>query len=274
MEEEVKKTDEIKPDVPAENAAVEGAVAEPQPPKGRAAALARYKERFPDSGDDVDDDTLYDDALGGITESEGKYKELADSNSRLADMAAKDQKLMAVLSLISGDKKVSLPYAMARIYGKDWMSLEGEALDDFENGYQEYLAEIASSKEALDASSKNIEEYQGRLDEFGKSNGLSSDDLDKLGSVIEKDAIDILHGIISPEFIDFKWKGMNYDKDVQEAADAGVVEGKGANITAKMKELKDVPAAGGGAQAFPTKNTGTGNPKHKKSIWEDIKEVE
>ena len=59
-----------------------------------------------------------------------------------------------------------------------------------------------------------------------------------------------LMGIIPMEFIDLVWKGMNYEKDVQEAADTGFVEGKNEKIDTyrmKRKTANKMPDFGNGS---------------------------
>ena len=242
MEEEVKVIET------PEGVAEEGVV---ETPRGRAAMLAAYKGANADAGDEVDDDDLFDFASGRAADAEGRFDELAGSNSRLAELAANDPKFAALLSSIASEGGGSFPYNTAKIYGKDFLSMEGEALDDFEKGYQENLAKIAEDNAALEAANRNIEEYQGNLEAFGKDNGLSEDELSGLNETIYRFVMDALNGVIPPEFIEYTWKGMNYDADVQEAADAGVVEGKNGNIRAEMKKIAEVAPVGGGVTASP-----------------------
>ncbi len=265
MEEDIKKEEQtVSPD------AVEGAVVET--PKGRAAILAKYKESNPESGDDIEDDALYDYAMGRLSESDEKYNSLAGANTRLAELTGADPKLAGVLSMIAGDDAKSLPYAIAKTYGKDFLSLEGDALEDFEKGYQENLKEVSQSKEAIEKANENIEQYQATLSEFGKENELKEEDVEKLNEAIYNDAINMLNGIIPKEFIEYKWKGLNYDKDVETAAESGMIEGKNEVIEAKMKSMKEVAPAGGGSTS--QKKVGSSIPKRKRgSFYDNIKEV-
>ena len=249
-----------------EGVAEEGVV---ETPRGRAAMLAAYREANADAGDEVDDDDLFDFASGRAADAEGRFDELAGSNSRLAELAANDPKFAALLSAVASKDGGSLPYNVAKIYGKDFLSMEGEALDDFEKGYQENLAKIAEDSSALEAANRNIEEYQGNLDAFGKDNGLSEDELSGLNEVVFKFVMDALNGIIPVEFIEYMWKGMNYDADVQEAADAGVVEGKNGNIRAEMKKVAEIAPAGGGITASEK----AVKPKSRASFYDAIEDV-
>jgi hypothetical protein len=56
-------------------------------------------------------------------------------NARMTKRVAKDPHLAAILSMIANGK--SIPYAIAKVYGKEEFSLEGEDLEEYETGYQE-----------------------------------------------------------------------------------------------------------------------------------------
>jgi hypothetical protein len=240
--------------------------------KGRAAALEAYRGANPDAGDVVDDDVLYDHVLTERSAADERYNSLAGANSRLAELTAGDPKLAGVLSMLAGDSPKSLPYAVAKTYGKDFLSLEGDALDDFEKGYQEHLKELTENRAAVEAANKNIEAYQGTLAKFAEDNGLSGEETEALHKAVYEDAINLLQGVIPVEFIDYKWKGMNYDRDVQAAADAGVTEGKNKTIEARMKQVAEVAPAGGGSAAAAGVQKRPA-PKKKGSFFDAFKEI-
>lgn len=240
-------------------------------PRGRAAMMAAYKAMNEGAGDDVSDDDLYDWSLGRSSDLEGKWNDLAGANKRLAELTAADPRLAAVLTMISGEDPKSLPYAVARVYGKDFLSLEGEELDDFEKGYREQLAELSESKRAMDAANANIDEYRKNLDQYAKENGLNEEEVSGLDTAIYTDVINMLNGIIPTDFIDRKWKGMNYERDVQDAADAGVAEGSNRKIEARMRQLAETPPEGGVSPSASRKNVPV-RPKDG-SFWDKVTDV-
>lgn len=253
-----------KPEIEISETKIEAPVADQTPPlKGRAAMMARFKEANKYYEGDPDDDSMFDYAISGMDDMNNKYNSLAGANTRLAEMAASDPKMAALLSMMSGEDKKSMPYAIARIYGKDLMSLEGDDLEEFEKGYQENLAELAASKSAIEQSNKNIEEYKKNLETFAKEEGLTEDQIEKLDEAIYDDAINILHGIIPVEFIKHKWQGMNYEQDVKDAAEIGAIEERGKRFEVKAKELNTAPVGGAAAPKI-------GAPKKsgKKSFWD------
>ncbi len=243
------------------------------PLRGRAAALARWKEGNPDATEDPDDDSLFDHMQASRDKLQGDYDKLSGANGRLAELAARDPRLAAVLSLIAGEDGKSFPYAFARVYGKDMLDMDEEALEEFEKGYQENLDDLAKSNQKLEAARKNIEGYKQNLAEFGRLHNLTEGQLDELNAAIYADAENFLTGVIPTEYIEYRWKGMNYDKDVQDAADTGVVEGKNQAISEKMAKVEEPPPI---PDMGDTTNAGrkpTAPPaRSKKSFFDGMKE--
>jgi hypothetical protein len=241
-----------------------------QPPKGRAAMLARYRAANPDSGDEIDEEILWDHADKEISGLEGRYNDLNGANKRLAKLVQKDPRLAAVLSMIAGDEPKSLPYAISRVYGKDF--LNGD-IEDFEAGYQENLKQFAESEKLQAEAEKNIRESVINIDKYASKNGLSDEQQKELCTGILNFAENLLMGKIPDALIDLVYKGLNYDKDVQDAADTGFVEGKNEKVSAAMKAKTDpsVPpllgtgANAGGKPAEPS--------KRKRSFFDGLKET-
>jgi hypothetical protein len=242
-----------------------------QPLKGRAAMLARYRGHNPESGDEIDDEALWEYAHAGHSELEGKYNQLNGANKRLSELVLNDPKLAAVLSMIAGDNPKSFPYAVGSVYGKDF--LDGD-LEEFEAGYQENLKQLAESKKLQAEAEKNIGGSIRNIKKYSSENGLSEEHQTGLYAGIMGFAENLLMGKIPDELIDLVYKGLNYDKDVQEAADTGFVEGKNEKVSATMKTKTDpsIPpslgteANGGGDKPLPAKKRG--------SFFDAIKEVE
>jgi len=239
-------------------------------PKGRDALLEAYRTSNPENPE-PDDSSLFDFAHKRHSDLQGKYNELNDANSRLAELVTKDPKLGAVLSMISGDKPKSFPYAIVSVYGKEPFDLEGDDLEEFEKGYQESLLQLANSKKDQESAMKNIEEYNKTLIEYGKENSLTDSQIEEVHTGIMQLADNILMGMIPKELIDMVYKGLNYEKDVQEAADTGFVEGKNTVVETKLRKKTQENAIPDFSNA-----TGTGKvkriPVKKGSFYDEFKE--
>jgi hypothetical protein len=240
---------------------------EEQKIRGRDAFLNKMKEKNPDYAP-ADDDALLDDIHGDVSEKEEMLGKYTQANQKLADLVAKDPQLGAVLSMLVGENPVSLPYAVAKVYGKEVFEMEGEDLENFESGYKEKLASQAESDAEYEEQQKNIEQYKSDLEAYCNEQGYDEVRKQELHDSIVKMADDCLMGRISKEVIERQDKGINYDKDVQEAADTGYVEGKNERIDMKKKTVQSVPDLNN------TTNAGTvrpAQPAKRGSFFDEIK---
>ena len=241
---------------------------EQQKIRGRDAFLNRMKEKNPEY-EPTDDDSFLDDIEGMYSEKSetlGKYEK---SNQRLAELVASDPQLGAVLSMLVGENPKSLPYAVAKVYGKDVFNLEGEDLEEFETGYQENLKSQAESQAEYEEQQANVAQYKKDLEEYCKSQGYDDAKKGELHDNIMAMANDILMGKIPMEVIERQDKGMSYDQDVQEAADTGYVEGKNERIDMKKKTVGSMPDLNNITAAGPARPVRP--PRSKGSFFDEIK---
>jgi hypothetical protein len=247
---------------------VEGvAPASPVELKGRAKQLAAYrKERELGEDVDVEDDELYDYLDGKHGELDGKYRELSGANRRFAELTASNPKFAAFIEMITNEKPKSIEYALVRIFGKDVLENGGE---DLEKGNEEYLADQAHSKELENKSNENLTKSEQRINNYVESNGLDENQQAELNDALVNNAVGILTGEFTEEYIDFVWKGLNYDRDVQDAADAGLVEGKNKTVKAEVKSLKDKSRM----NQAPVKN-GVKTPAKEEKFWDQFTPVQ
>lgn len=222
-------------------------------PKGRAGVLAKYQKTNPDAEGDPSEEDLWNFAGKGYDDVKSKYNEMNGANVKLAELVSQNPQLGAFLSELVGKESKSVPYALGKVFGKDWMDADPE---EFEKGYQENLARLAESTSEQEQAAKNIQEYKANLEKFKADNELDDTQLTELNEAIYGDAENFLMGIIPVEYIEYKWKGLNYDKDIQEAADTGFVEGKNEVVSAKMQQkTADSP--------IPDMSDGTGAGREK-----------
>jgi hypothetical protein len=218
-------------------------------PGGRAALLEAYRNLNPDLTEEPDDSSLFDFAHNRYAELEGKHGKLTEANQRFAEMVSKDPRLAAVMAELAGEEPKSLPYAVASIYGKE--PFEGEDLEEYERGHQEYLKRHAESEQERQKAVENLKQYEATLKKYGADNGLADDQLAAVHDGVMQLADGILTGMIDVPLIDMVYKGLHYEQDVQEAADTGFNEGRNDRIDARLKsptvaapDLRDGSGAG------------------------------
>jgi hypothetical protein len=217
-----------------------------EPKKGREAFMEMYRAGNPEAGD-IGDEALFEYAHGRHAENEkrygdleGKYNKHVEANENLAKTILKDPKAAEFMQLVGEGK--SFPYAQGRSFGKEGYGLEGEALDEFEKGYQDNLAALAESDKLLQEAQANTNQSLERLEKFGKENKLSEEQRAGLQDALMQFSENVLMGVLSDELIDMVYKGLNYDKDIEDAAHTGKVEGANEEIGKKLLKKKDLGA--------------------------------
>ena len=234
-------------------------VAEGQPLKGRAAWMERYKAANPDAGEEIDDEDLFEHANSSYSDLDGRHGQMTGANSRLAELVAEDPRFGAALSMVAGENRKSLPYAMGSVFGKDW--IEGD-LEEFESGYQEHLAQLAESRKLQEEAQGNIAASVEHISKYIADNQLSDEDAARLNENLVVFAENLLMGIVPPTLIELIHKGQNYEQDVQDAIETGAVEGKNERIEPELKKAvkEDVVdmggASGSGAKRRVAKKSG------------------
>lgn len=243
---------------------------EEETPRGRAAAMQRWREANEDFEGDPEDDDLYDYALGQADEWKGKYDGQNEVNTALAERIAQDPKIGALIAGIMEDKNPA--YVLAKLYGNDFLE-DDEALEAMQEGYAEYLEGVNQTKAQGEEAQENFLESMKRVDAYAETNGIGEEQIEELRMNLVQAADDMLNGVFSDSFIQTVAKGLSHDADVQEAADTGFVEGKNEKVEMKYGrgDGDDMPSMGNASNS-PRK------PKlkeeRKNSFFDEMKPVE
>lgn len=241
-------------------------------PKGRAGVLAKFLKENPDYEGDPSDDELWGYAGEDYDNLKGAHSKVMEGQKGLYDYVSKDPRFGAAIGMSfgEGEDKIPLMQAIGRLYGKDAFDDSEEFMKGVEEFNERYNNTAAEQQKAQD-NFANL--TVPRLDQFAKDNNLTDEQMGEIGSGLMVMAEGMMMGDIPVEAIDLIYKGMNYDKDVQEAADTGYVEGQGEKIRADMKKKTGTPA-------IPDLAGGTGagkrnvTPKKEKgSYYDDMKPV-
>ncbi|MDR1372550.1 MAG: hypothetical protein LBJ17_05415 [Dysgonamonadaceae bacterium] len=205
--------------------------------KGRAAALARYKVRYPEIEDEPDDDALYDDEYSAqakaLADSEGRYGELAEKNQSLADMLSSDSRKAVFLSLIVSGK--SIPYSLAKVYGKSLLEelVEGDA-DEIEKGNAEFLEEEKRRRGLEEKRLENFERYDSVLEEAVADGKLSDEEKNALHEYILQLETRVPFYDYDKDMLAGFVKSIRYDS----AVEAGRLSGRNEQIKEMKKTLE------------------------------------
>lgn len=169
--------------------------------------------------------------------SEMLMKYLNDGNqqkAKLAEALKNDPRIAQLLSDIVSGKRGAAG-SLARYFGKDFLSAEEGSPE-----YQEILKAEEERKAEQEASEASKKEYQDNLEKsmpeveaYCNEKGYQVDEF--LDNAWNRLVQPILSGLYSKEVCEFIDKGLSYDKDVNDATEAGYVKGRNENIH-KMKE--------------------------------------
>jgi len=234
---------------------------ENEPVKSKRELFAeRMKGRYPDI--DVNDDEAF---FGKISEDYDDYdKKLSGFQERekaFSDMFTADPRSAAFLmDWKDGEDPV---VALVRRFGVEIK----DAIDDPERqeaiaeANKEFLARVTKSRELEEEYNKNEEATYEAIEQFKKEKGYSDKEIDAAFTLLQKIHSDILIGKVDPASIEMAIKAINHDADVDEATQAGIVQGKNTKIDEKLRQKK-----GDGTHATSGKAGGIGPTPPKKSL--------
>ncbi len=230
---------------------------DPPPPSKRDDLRKMLSEEIPDYN--LDDDEAGSGQLMDYIQN-GK-----DQRGRLAEALQKDPRLAQVLADVASGKRGAAA-ALARYFGKDALMAE--------EGTEEYDAIIAAEEErkneldAFDVSKKeydaNIEQSMPVLESWCQAKGVDMEQF--MESIWEKVINPIMQGIYSEEMLELLDKGLNYDKDTQDAMAAGEIKGRNTNINKMREDVGD-----GMPKSMPTSAPQEENRKRSSFIQDAMK---
>jgi len=189
----------------------------------------------------------------------GYIKNNDEQSAKLAEALAKDPRLAQALSDIASGKRGSAG-ALARYFGKDFLSAEegtpeAEEIAKAEEERKKELDDYSASKKVYD---ENIDKTMPSVIDFCKEHGYEPNDF--LGRVWDEIISPIFDGTYTPELLAKLDKAFNYDKDVNDALEAGEVKGRNLKIQ-KMREDE----GDGMPKALVTENAPIANKKKHSS---------
>lgn len=210
---------------------------EEQPISKRTRFLSKMKNRMPDVNFDSEDPEeryaafdKYDEDVHGQL---GKFKE---SDGKLKELFAKDPRFASFMSDVVGGGSPSTSFV--KYFGKDVldMSSDEEQMAKLNESNQEYLNRVAESNKLREEQEKNMESSAQQMSDFKSEKGMSDEDFDSFIGECYNVVEGALMGKIDKSFLETMYKGLNYEKDLQDAATAGVIEGRNQKIDETLKK--------------------------------------
>lgn len=249
----------------------EAEITQVETPRGRAGVLAKFQKANPDYQGEPTDEELWGYAGEDYDSVKGAHKKNLEDQAKFGEFLANNPRFGGIVgaSYGEGDDKVSVGRAIGRAYGDVLQEDE-----DFWKGVEENELAQVQSREELEKAQQNFDTLTApRLEQFAKENNLSEDQIDSILQGLDKMAVAMFMGDIPLDIIDLVHKGLNYDSDIQEAADTGYVEGKGEVVRPALKKLTSdtpIPDMAGGTGAGKNK---TRAKKAGGSYYDSMEEV-
>ena len=192
----------------------------------------RLKAKYPDK-DFSNEDEYYATSMEGYDKDHEALKGVHESNKAIYERMTKDPKSAAALSEFMSGKP--LPLAL-----KKYFSDEELALNEGDEGWEEYLEDVRTQQAKQSEYEANLENSKSEMESFAQAQGMSPDEFDEfMRNVKEQMIMPILNGLITASLLEMFQKGMNYDTDTQTAHEVGRVSGRNEKITEKRGKKSD-----------------------------------
>lgn len=199
--------------------------------------LSRMRERYPDV--DFDDEESRYEAYGKHEDDmQTKLGQYEESDGKLKGLFKKDPRFAGFMTDVVGGGDTSSSFV--RHFGKDMLEMSGDEVKmaEMTEANQAYLNRVAESDQLRAEQEKNMEEAAQAMSDFKAAKGLDDAGfeafIEKVYGVIEE----ALMGRISGDFLETMYKGLNYETDLEDAAAAGVVEGRNQQIDERLKKTE------------------------------------
>lgn len=209
----------------------------------RDAVLDRIRKKHADKqyeddeayfGQINDDYDEYDKQLGDLTAANEDYKK---REAAFSDLFTKDPRSANYLRRWRDGEDPAI--ALVREYGDDVVAIinDPDRQEEVAAANKEFAARVAKEKELEDQYNNNLKESLAMLDAL-KSEGMDDDKIDDIMKEYIKLSTDALRGIFTREGVDMIMKAKNYDADVANANEEGIVRGRNEKIEEKLAKSK------------------------------------
>lgn len=237
--------------------------------------MSLASERYPDrkwrgqigqdgqEGTDELDDAI-EEIITGYSTKQAAYDE---NNGKLRDLLLSDPDCAELMQkwIETGDVRV----ALVEKFG-DELGMSDEAKEKFKGNLETWRTNKAENDRLAQEGQANWDESLKALDSWGDEKGLSMEQKRDVMLRLLAITFNGMENKYGAEDFDLALKAINYDTDVDNARQEGLVEGKNAKI-ATVKRGKaaasNMPPTSSGGQGMRGKEP---QPVKEKDIWEGI----
>ena len=205
-------------------------------PTAREKFYSRMRERYPEE-DFSDEMSYYAKEMADYDDLDSRYKDASLREDMLNKFFDSNPKMAAVLSEVESGKP--FPAAMKRYYSDEELSMnEGdEGWDEYLKAEEDYRKSVDDRNSRMKTFEEEIKKSEDTIKAYANKEGLSEEDIQNRLDKLNKYMQDMSEGKITEEFLNVLTKGMDYDTDVEGAADAAYKKGKNEKIEMEMSNL-------------------------------------
>ncbi|MEG1635168.1 MAG: hypothetical protein RR141_01270 [Rikenellaceae bacterium] len=202
-----------------------------------AALRKQINELEPELSIENDSD-LFDAVLKKINNDHSSCIRLSEQNKAIANTIKANPRLLFFLEELMRGTNVRVALAKS--------DLINVAPDSDDDDYEDYNMAVAQTRERHDEIKKQAQRRLSKCQKCGEiaqqfyeETELSDEQIDDFINFLERAIETIFEADIDRQFIETMWKAYNFDKEIQNAKQQGIVEGKNEVITIRRASQTD-----------------------------------
>lgn len=238
-----------------------------------------FRESFASRHPDVnmDDEEAYYSALDDEYNSrEEELKRNREANEKLNNMFLENPNAAYFMNdLLDGKKQmgVVLMEQFGELFKDAVNDPSPENVKAFADALDAHAKQIKKNDELQAQFEQNVDASETTIENWATEHKATPEQIDAMREFINTQFGNLVTGIITPEMLDFAYKGLNYDKDVAAAEETGEATGRNQRIQEKMRKGKGdgMPMIAGGRQAQTRNKDGFLANAQMKDPWSEAK---
>jgi len=212
-----------------------------------------FATRHPDV--DMNDEEAYYGALGDeYAANEEELRRSRADNEKLNRMFMENPNAAYFMNDML-DGKEQMGVSLMRHFGETFKDAVEDPTEEnvkaFADALDEHAARIKENDRLQAEFEGNVEASEQTIDGWAREHKATPEQVDAMRDFINKQFGNLLSGIITPQMLDFAFKGLNYDTDVVAAEASGAAKGRNERIQERLRKGKTdgVPVIQGGGKA-------------------------
>ena len=238
-----------------------------------------FRESFASRHPDVnmEDEEAYYTALDDEYNSrEEELKRNRENNEKLNNMFLENPNAAYFMNdLLDGKKQmgVALIEQFGELFKDAVNDPSPENVKAFADALDAHAKQIKKNDELQAQFEQNVDASETTIENWATEHKATPEQIDAMREFINTQFGNLVTGIITPEMLDFAYKGLNYDKDVAAAEETGEATGRNQRIQEKMRKGKGdgMPMIAGGRQAQTKNKDGFLANAQMKDPWSEAK---